>query len=54
MRLPLDHAAEQILNSGFSTALIERNMPGTSKLISDQKNTGPMLKKLNKLFDHHQ
>ena len=54
MRLPLDHAAEQILNSGFSTALIERNMPGTSKLISDQKNTGPVLKKLNKLFDHHQ
>ena len=54
MRLPLDHAAEQILNSGFSTALIERNMPGTSELISDQKNTGPMLKKLNKLFDHHQ
>jgi hypothetical protein len=53
MRLPLDQAADQILNSGFSTALIERNMPGGSKLISNQKNTGPELKNLNKLFDHH-
>jgi hypothetical protein len=51
MRLPLDRAAEQILNSGFSIALIERNMPGTSRLISDQKNTGPVLRNLNQLFN---
>jgi hypothetical protein len=53
MRLPVDCAADQILNSGFSTALIERNIPGGSKLISDQKNAGPELKNLSKLFDHH-
>ncbi len=53
MRLPVECAADQILNSGFSTALIERNMPGGSKLISDQKNAGPELKNLSKLFDHH-
>jgi hypothetical protein len=51
MRLPLDRVADQIVNSDFSTALIERNMPGGSKLISSQKNTGPVLKNLGKLFD---
>ena len=52
MRLPKDHSVNQIVNSEFSTALIERNMPGGSKLISNQKNIGPTLKNLNGFFEH--
>jgi hypothetical protein len=50
MRLPLEHAIDQIMNSTFSQALIERNVPGATGFISDQKNSGPELKNLNKLF----
>jgi hypothetical protein len=50
LRLPRDHAIDQIVNNRFSTALIERNLPGGSKLISNQKNTGAQLKNLNRLF----
>jgi hypothetical protein len=52
MRLPKENSTGQIINSEFSTALIERNMPGGSKLISNQKNTGPTLKNLNEFFEH--
>ena len=52
MRLPLPHAIDQITDNKFSQALIERNVPGGSKYISDQKNTGPIAKNLNRLFDH--
>ena len=52
MRLPLQYAIDQITDNKFSQALIERNIPGGSRFISDQKNTGPVLKNLNKLFDH--
>ena len=52
MRLPLQHAIDQITDNKFSQALIERNIPGGSRFISDQKNTGPVLKNLSRLFDH--
>jgi hypothetical protein len=52
MRLPKENSTNQIINSEFSTALIERNMPGGSKLISNQKNTGPTLTNLNGFFEH--
>ena len=51
MRLPLQHAIDQITDNKFSQALIERNIPGGARFISDQKNTGPVLKNLNRLFD---
>ena len=50
MRLPLENAIDQIMNSTFSQALIERNVPGATGFISDQKNSGPALKNLNRLF----
>jgi hypothetical protein len=52
MRLPKENSTNQIVNSEFSTALIERNMPGSSKLISNQKNTGPTLANLTEFFEH--
>ena len=51
IRLPLQDAVEQIVDNKFSRALIERNIPNGSALISTQKNTGPVLKNLNKLFE---
>ena len=51
LRLPLSHAINQIMNSEFSRFLIERNTPGATRFLSDQKNTGPALKNLNLLFD---
>jgi hypothetical protein len=51
MRLPLVHAIGQITDNQFSRALIERNFPGGSRFISHQKNTGPVMKNLNELFD---
>lgn len=51
MRLPLNHVIDQITDNKFSQALIERNLPGGSSFLSTQKNTGPVLKNLNRLFD---
>lgn len=50
LKMPLQHAINQILNSEFSKCLIERNVPGATRFISDQKNTGPVLKNLNRFF----
>jgi hypothetical protein len=50
MRLPLSDAIDQIMDSTLSRALIEKNVPGATELISDQKNTEPILKNLNRLF----
>ena len=50
LRLPLPHAINQIMNSEFSRFLIERNAPGATRFLSDQKNTGSALKNLNRLF----
>lgn len=46
LRLPPDVAVEQVMNSGISRELIERNRPGLTALISDQKNTGNSMKNL--------
>ena len=51
MRLPLIDAKNQIMDSTFSQTLIERNVPGAAEFISDQKNVGPVLKNLNRLFN---
>jgi hypothetical protein len=45
-RIPLESAVGQILNSDLSKKLIERNIPGATAWISDQKNTGAMRKNL--------
>jgi hypothetical protein len=50
MRLPMENAIDQIMDSTFSQALIERNVPGANDFISDQKNSGPALKNLNRMF----
>lgn len=48
LRLPIDSAVDQILNSGISKKLIERNIPGASTWISDEKNTGATRKNLGR------
>ena len=50
LRMPLTNAINQIMDSEFSKQLIERNTPGATQFLSDQKNTGPALKNLNLLF----
>jgi hypothetical protein len=46
LRLPLDIQLTQIMNSDISKVLIDRNSPGLSQLISDQKNAGNALRNL--------
>jgi hypothetical protein len=46
LRLPADLATAQIMNSDISQQLIEKNSPGLTALISDQKNTGNVMKNL--------
>lgn len=46
LRLPLDIQLTQIMNSNISKALIERNGPGLTRLISNQKNVGNPLSNL--------
>ena len=50
MRLPLQDAKNQIMNSIFSQTLIERNVPGATEFLSDVKNNGAVLKNLSGLF----
>jgi hypothetical protein len=51
LRMPLSNAINQIMDSEFSKHLVERNTPGATRFISEQKNTGSVLKNLNLLFD---
>jgi hypothetical protein len=51
MKLPLKDAIEQMVDNRFSRLLIERNLPGGAALLNEQKNTGPVLKNLNGLFN---
>jgi hypothetical protein len=53
LRLPLADAIGQILNSDISCELIERNSPGLTKLISDQKNSGNIMKNLVDFYKQH-
>jgi len=48
LRLPVQSAIGQILNSDISNKLTERNLPGSTVWISDQKNTGAMRKNLTR------
>lgn len=46
LRLPAAEATAQIMNSDISQQLIEKNSPGLTALISDQKNTGNVMNNL--------
>ena len=46
LRLHPEAAIPQIMDSAISIELMERNYPGLSRIISDQKNTGNYLKNL--------
>lgn len=46
LRLPVDAALGQIMNSDISCQLIEQNKPGLTGVISDQKNSGNIMKNL--------
>lgn len=50
LKLPESSAIRQITDSSISQQLIERNFPGGSKLLSDQKNSGPAMKNLLKFY----
>ena len=46
LRLPVSEAIPQIMNSDISRALIEKNQPGMTSLISHSKNTGNCMSNL--------
>lgn len=46
LRLPLQDAMDQIMNSRLSLEIIERNSPGLSGAVSDKKNTHNILANL--------
>lgn len=46
MRLPLSEVLDQVMNSKFSIQLIERNCPGLSLALSNQKNSDNVLANL--------
>ena len=50
LRMPLTSVKSQIMDSSISKELMERNYPGISSVISDQKNTGNALKNLYKFY----
>lgn len=50
LQLPLESAIGQITDSVISKKLIERNFPNGTRLISDQKNSGPAMKNLAELY----
>jgi hypothetical protein len=49
LALPYDQAIGQIVNSSVSRELIERNVPGLTRVLSDQKNTGNFMRNLREL-----
>jgi hypothetical protein len=53
LRVPVESAIGQIINSDLSTKLIERNLPGATAWISDQKNTGAIRKNLTRPLRSH-
>jgi hypothetical protein len=50
--LPFDQVVSQIMNSSISRKLIERNVPGLTRVLSDQKNTGNVFRNLQGLLNH--
>lgn len=53
LRLPIESAVAQILDSTVSKKLIEKNLPGATAWISDQKNTGASRKNLTRPPEIH-
>jgi hypothetical protein len=53
LRIPVESAIGQIINSNLSAELIERNIPGATAWISDQKNTGAIRKNLVRRLETH-
>jgi len=53
LRMPVESAVAQILNSDISKKLIEKNLPGATAWISDQKNTGAIRKNLTRELKIH-
>jgi len=51
LALPYEQAVAQIMNSAISCELIERNVPGLTGVLSDQKNTGNAMKNLRVLLN---
>lgn len=50
LRLPINVAIEQIMNSSLSIQIIEHNCPGLNLALSDYKNTGNVLSNLTKIY----
>jgi hypothetical protein len=50
LRLPFELAKEQIMNSSVSRVLIEQNVPGLTSVLSNQKNTGNVMRNLRQLL----
>lgn len=50
LALPYRQALGQIMNSDVSRELIERNVPGLTRVLSDQKNTGNAMRNLQGLL----
>jgi hypothetical protein len=51
LRLPMDAAVEQVMNSKLSIQLIEQNCPGLSAGLSTQKNSGNVLSNLTRIYE---
>lgn len=51
LALPDEQAIDQIMDSAVSKALIERNVPGLTRVLSHQKNTGNAMKNLRVLLN---
>ncbi len=51
LNLPYEQAVGQIMNSAVSQELIERNVPGLTQVLSDQKNTGNAMQNLRGLLN---
>lgn len=50
LSLPYEKAVAQIMNSAVSCELIERNVPGLTQVLSNQKNTGNAMRNLRDLL----
>ena len=51
LALPYTQAVGQIMNSAVSCELIERNVPGLTRVLSNQKNTGNAMRNLRGLLN---
>jgi hypothetical protein len=53
LALPYEMALGQIMDSAVSRMLIERNVPGLTKVLNVQKNAGNGLRNLRNLLAEH-